>query len=243
MKIFEKACNFLKKIMSVASGSSTETRLSVPQHKGDEFEVQMWNVSRFVVKKLVPIVGVQPFPLTELCLMTATLCRLRPTHIFEWGTNIGASARVFYEVVLWLGLDTVINSVDLPDDHYHLEHPGKKRGLLVKHIEAVKLYQGDGLSTSLEIWNASKQRDSKPLFFLDGDHSYESVKRELDTLNENINEFSALVHDTFFQTEDACYNVGPHNAVKDFLLANEERFCCISTCLGLPGMTLLYPKK
>src|SRR4051812_22860104 len=63
-----------------------------------EFEVNNWRISEFVVEKLVPVVGMHPFPLDELMLMTATVCRFKPELIFEWGTNIGKSARIFYEI-------------------------------------------------------------------------------------------------------------------------------------------------
>ena len=60
-----------------------------------EFEVNNWIISEFIVEKLVPVVGVHPFPLDELSLMTAAVCRFQPELIFEWGTNIGKSARIF----------------------------------------------------------------------------------------------------------------------------------------------------
>src|ERR1043166_6020595 len=42
-----------------------------------EFEVNNWLVSEFVLKTLVPIVGTHPFPLNELVLMVAAVCRLK----------------------------------------------------------------------------------------------------------------------------------------------------------------------
>ena len=60
-----------------------------------EFEVNKWALSEFVVHRLLPIVGIHPYPLDELLLMSAAVCRLRPRHIFEWGTNVGKSARIF----------------------------------------------------------------------------------------------------------------------------------------------------
>ena len=61
-----------------------------------EFEVNNWIVSEFVIHRLAPIVGTHPFPLDELMMMTAATCRFKPEIIFEWGTNIGKSARIFY---------------------------------------------------------------------------------------------------------------------------------------------------
>ena len=81
-----------------------------------EFEINNWVISDFIVNCLVPIVGVHPFPLNELQLMVGTVCRFQPTHIFEWGTNIGKSARIFYETTNSFKIDAEIHSIDLPDD-------------------------------------------------------------------------------------------------------------------------------
>src|SRR6266849_7039008 len=62
-----------------------------------EFEVDLWTLSDFLLEKIVPVVGVRPYPLNELLLMTAAACRLRPSVVFDWGTHIGVSARVFFE--------------------------------------------------------------------------------------------------------------------------------------------------
>jgi len=142
------------------------------------FEVNGWETSAFVLQKLVPLTGVHPFPLHELLLMTAAVCNLQPKVIFEWGTNIGKSARIFHEISLQYGLGTSIHSIDLPDDVEHVEHPHDQRGWMVRGINDVHLHQGDGLSTSLSIWS-EEGKPQPALFFIDGDHSYESVHHEL----------------------------------------------------------------
>ena len=205
-----------------------------------EFEVDNWMLSRFVVKKLLPAVGYRPFPLTELMLMSGTVCRFRPTHIFEWGTHIGKSARVFYETATYFKINTEIHSIDLPDDVSHGEHPKDKRGKLVKGKKNVFLHQGDGLNTSLSIAKGVKGEFS-PLFYVDGDHSYESVKRELEGIIDNVPNATILLHDTFYQSEDSGYNVGPFQAIEDVLDAHPGHgYSRIDTKTGLPGMTLLY---
>jgi hypothetical protein len=88
-----------------------------------EFEVDGWVTSAFVARSLVPVVGVHPFPLQELMLMTATVCRFEPSLIFEWGINIGKSARIFHEIAKYFHIPTTIHSCDLPDDVDHVEHP------------------------------------------------------------------------------------------------------------------------
>ena len=205
-----------------------------------EFEVNKWALSEFIMRELVPVVGIHPFPLDELLLMTGAVCRCRPRHIFEWGTNIGASARIFFETARRFCLETEIHSIDLPDDADHVEHPRKRRGILVRGRKSVRLYQGDGLEVSLRL-----SRDLDPsihlLFFLDGDHSYESVFRELTGIMEKRPGAAILIHDTFYQSPDSGYNTGPWRAVEDALRAFPGRYARLSTQTGLPGMTLLIP--
>jgi cephalosporin hydroxylase len=173
-------------------------------------------------------------------LMVAAVCRLKPTHIFEWGTNIGKSARIFYETCNALGIDTEIHSIDLPDDVEHVEHPGAKRGILVKNIKAVKLHLGDGLDTSLRILEQCGNRHPRPLFFLDGDHGYSSVKRELEVIMEKVPDVSILLHDTFYQSEKSGYNIGPYQAIVDVMGTETGTYRILSQNIGLPGMTLLW---
>jgi len=204
-----------------------------------EFEVNNWIVSEFVLNRLVPVAGIHPFPLDELMLMTSAVCRFKPELIFEWGTNIGKSARIFYEITNMFKIDCEIHSIDLPDDVFHNEHPQKNRGKMVKGIDSVKLHQADGLTRSLEIFNEKKPKGNV-LFFVDGDHSYESVKKELEGILKNIPGAKILLHDTFYQSEDSGYNVGPIRAINETV--TKENYKILSTHNGLPGMTLLYKK-
>lgn len=208
-------------------------------NNSQEFEVDNWIISEFVINNLVPFVGVHPFPLTEQMLMAATVCKFQPELIFEWGTNIGKSARIFYETTQAFNIKTEIHSIDLPDDVFHNEHPKNDRGILVRKFKAVKLHQADGISKSLEIISQKKPK-GKILFFVDGDHSYESVKKELETILLNVENVIVLLHDTFFQSKDANYNIGPYNAIEDILKVSQKKYKKISTNFGLPGMTLIY---
>jgi len=211
-------------------------------YAGKEFEVDNGAVSEFILSNVIPVVGLNPYPLNELDLMVASVCYLRPSHIFEWGTHVGKSARVFFETCNYFGFDTEIHSIDLPDDVEHEEHPGKMRGQYVRGIKRVQLYQGDGVETSLGLWRASKDQ-GRHLFFLDGDHEYASVLRELRTIASNVPFAALLVHDTFFQSEEAGYNIGPFMAIQDFLKGMPGKYRKIEAHLGLPGMTLLYQNQ
>lgn len=204
-----------------------------------EFEVDNWAISRFLVETLVPIVGVHPFPLNELVLMVAAVSRLKPDHIVEWGTHLGKSARIFYETARHFGLTVEIHSVDLPDDSPHEEHPGGQRGMLVKGLEGVHLYQGDGLTVCRDI-SARIGQSSRTLVFIDGDHQYDSVMRELTGVMASMPQAHILLHDTFFQSAESGYNVGPHQAIVDAVAVAPRHYRVLSSQTGLPGMTLLY---
>ncbi len=204
-----------------------------------ELEVNKWVISDFIIANLIPVVATRPFPLDELMLMSSAVVRFKPAYIFEWGTHIGKSARIFYETTKAFNIHCEIHSVDLPESADHVEHPHEKHGMLVKGIKEVKLHRGDGISTAIEIYK-SLNTDSSILFLIDGDHSYESVKRELSTVIDVVKNPVILLHDTFFQSEESGYNIGPCKAIMDVLAGKGNEFKVISTQGGLPGMTLVY---
>jgi cephalosporin hydroxylase len=206
---------------------------------GKEFEIDNWVLSDFINKRLVPIVGLTPFPLNELMLMTGAVCWLEPSHIFEWGTHIGKSARILYETCRHFNISAEIHSIDLPPEVKHIEHPGRKRGRLVKGFKGVHLYEGDGLTTSSSILKAVGPSVKRVLFFLDGDHAYETVSKELAGIYTNCQGASILVHDTFYQSPDSGYNVGPYRAVQEHYSRHPGYYNVLVQELGLPGMTLL----
>jgi len=207
-----------------------------------EFEVNNWIISEFVAAKLVPAVGVHPFPLNELMLMCSAVCYFKPALIFEWGTNIGKSARVFYETIKSFEINCMIHSIDLPDDVFHNEHPQDNRGKLVRGLAEVTLHQADGLTRSFEIADKSGTKENI-LFFVDGDHSYETVKSELTAILGHLPNAIVLLHDTFYQSEGAGYNIGPNKAVEEVLRSERKNYKVISTNTGLPGMTMVYKNR
>lgn len=203
-----------------------------------EFEVNNWVISEFILNKIISVVGIKPYSINELLLMVASVCRFRPSYIFEWGTHVGKSARIFYEITTYFNIKTIIHSIDLPDNITHIEHPKNQRGKLVKGFDRVILHQGDGLTTAMEICRKNSIKKSV-LFFLDGDHSYQSVKRELAGIIKNLPEANILIHDTFYQSSKSGYNIGPFKAVNTILKLSPNNYKKISTKTGLPGMTLL----
>jgi hypothetical protein len=203
-----------------------------------EFEVDLWVLSRFLLEKIVPVVGTHPYPLNELLLITAAACRLKPSVVFDWGTHIGVSARIFYECDQAFKLGYEIHSVDLPPDESHVEHPGQEHGRLVRGLPNVQLHRGNGVKVALEQWE-KLGRPKRPLFFVDGDHAYESVRDELGAIFSTVPDASALAHDAFFQSAESNYNVGPSRAIDEIIAKYPSRFRPIKSGLGLPGMTLL----
>jgi cephalosporin hydroxylase len=227
--------NTVRKLQQVVGGGHEEPNINC---NCTEFEVNNWIISDFIVSKLAPIVGIHPYPITELNLMVAAVCRLKPQQIFEWGTNIGKSARIFYETGKRFGISLEIHSIDLPDNLEHQEHPKSRRGYLVKGYSGVALYQADGLSKTIELYQ--RQPQLRTLVFIDGDHSYESVYRELNGVINAMPNANVLLHDTFYQSDGAGYNIGPYKAISETLAAMPGKYRVMSTATGLPGMTLLY---
>lgn len=232
MNIYSRVIRKLKKITGI------ERNEPAKNIQCSEFEVDNWVLSDFIVKKLIPVVGTHPYPIAELNLMVAAVCRLKPQQIFEWGTNIGKSARIFYETGKRFGIPLEIHSIDLPDDLDHQEHPRSGRGRMVKGYSGVSLYQADGLSKSIELYQRRSQ--DRTLVFIDGDHSYESVRRELAGIVEAMPNAAILLHDTYYQSEQSGYNIGPYKAVTEMLATMPGKYRVMSMMTGLPGMTLLY---
>jgi len=226
--------NFRRQVRRAVGGRPDPVR----NPQGSEFEVDLWALSDFVLDTIVPVVGVRPYPLNELLLMTAAACRLKPSVVFDWGTHIGVSARIFSECDKAFNLGFEIHSIDLPPQATHVEHPGQEHGRLVRGLNKVHLHRGDGVKLALELWHKLGQ-PKRPLFFVDGDHAYESVRGELMSIFAAIPDASAIAHDTFFQSADSNYNVGPALAINEVLKSFPARFDVFRTDLGLPGMTLL----
>lgn len=211
----------------------------VPIHQGRRFEVNNWKLSTFVVGRLVSIVGVHPYPINELNLMAAAVCYFRPSHIFEWGTHLGISARIFSETATFFGVPAEIHSIDLTPETKRVENPGERRGEFVRGRPDVRLHLGDGVETALQIWKAADSR-RQALFFVDGDHEFASVQRELEAIDRSVDDPVIIVHDSFDQTREAGYNTGPRRAVEDFLAHRPNKYLAVEAQFGLPGMTLLY---
>jgi predicted O-methyltransferase YrrM len=199
-------------------------------------ECDCHDLGLFVWRRLLPLVGTTPFPPDEIMLMSAAVLHVKPDVIIEWGTNIGVSARIFFEVSRAYGLEVDTHSIDLPPTVDHPEHPHRRRGFLVRHLP-VTLHEGDGP----EVAKSLLAKARRPLVFIDGDHQYTSVLRDGRAVIESAPAAAILFHDTFFQP-GARYNHGPHEAVRTIVQELEGRYQVLEASLGLPGMTLLLPR-
>lgn len=110
---------------------------------------------------------------------------------------------------------------------------------MVRGFEDVHLHQGDGVETSICLWREAG-RPASVLFLVDGDHSEQSVHRELGMIVAEVPAPAVLLHDTFNQPAQAGYNIGPHKAIAQVLASHPGRFRRLESGLGLPGMTFLY---
>lgn len=148
--------------------------------------------------------GVPGYGADEVAFLASILLRSRPTHVFEWGTNRGSSARIFAEACgpieeQRLGLHYAVHTVELPIEEASRspEHPGSDLGIHLAGIAGtspIRFHQGDGLETTLRL--ADELAPERTLVFVDGDHSFATVDRELRSLATALPEALIVLHDT-----------------------------------------------
>jgi cephalosporin hydroxylase len=205
-------------------------------------EADAGELDRFVFEKILPQTGLL-YPAAEISLMALVVDRVRPTHIFEWGTNIGGSARIFHTITEVLEIDAEIHTWDLPENVPHGQHPGKDHGKLARGLPRIHFHREDGLQGALAKMESERAQSPnfRPLYFVDGDHSYASVIREIAGLVSVQDEFHLLAHDTFIQKPDAKGQsreswLGCPTALEAF--AKDYRW--LNVGFGNPGMAYLW---
>lgn len=117
-KIFQRVLRYIRPKTHDAKTISKE---------GSIFEVDCWVLSEILLDRVIPKIGISPYPLNEQMLMAAAIAFVKPKMIIEWGTHFGKSARLFWEVKEALSLDCQIYTIDSMDPN-HPEFPGAKRG-------------------------------------------------------------------------------------------------------------------
>lgn len=203
---------------------------NVAKH-GDIMEVDSWAISEILLKKVIPVIDVHPYPLNEQMLMASAVAFVQPKIIVEWGTHYGKSARLFWEISKALHLNIEVHTVDLMDPN-HPEFPGSARGKYLGST-TVKQHVGDGYEVAMSLLKENKQ---PALIYIDGDHSKESVKKDLTIWNELPSGSGVLAHDVFYQNPTN-YNIGPYQSIQEFLIEQKDTISQVQwQLLGLPGM-------
>lgn len=229
----------LKKIIRTITGYKDPTA----SHNGLMFEVNNWTISNFIIDKIIPIVGVHPYPLIELEILVSVVCYFKPDYIYEWGTHEGKSARIFWETINAFKLKTKITTIDLSENAQHVELPTiSQYAKYIRNIEEINKIRGDGLDLSIKL-STKNNNNTTSLFFLDGDHEFNSVLRELETIFQKVKDPCVIVHDTFYQTRQSKYNTGPYDAIQKILGKRKDVKQIICNNLGLPGMSVLVKLK
>jgi hypothetical protein len=224
----------LRRRLSMGPIDPMRENLAVRNEAGT-FQVDNYPISKFLVEELLPVAGHWPYPPPEVHLMVSAVCWIRPNLIIEWGTNVGNSARIFWQTVKKFDIPCRIHSIDLPEDAEHPENVKSDRGILVKGLSDVSLHLGDGLETALRIFS-ERPSGARCLFFIDGDHAYESVTSELEGIMNSAPEAAILLHDTLSSLKR-----WPHEALQDALKSRRGMYRVVSTDIGLPGMSFVYP--
>ncbi len=171
------------------------------------------------------------YPGSELDFICDLVERIRPDVIFDWGTYAGTSARIFWECSRLLALHAAIHTIELPDELKALDgaHPGASCGLHL-HGTTVTQHYGDGVTEALVLWRRLEPQRS--LFFLDGDHHWVMVYREIELIDRMVPDAVILIHDT---------NAGPGHAAREWVRKNETR--SFTSITGREGIGHLAPVR
>lgn len=205
---------------------------------GDLFEVDCWSLSELLLERVVPKIGIRPYPLNEQMLMAAAVAFVRPAAIIEWGTHLGKSARLFWEVKEALGLRGCrVCTVDSMDPTQP-EFPGASRGDFLGDT-GVEQIVGDGAQIAGRL---IEDIHEPVLIYVDGDHSREATKRDFSIWPKLPPKSGLLAHDVLFQ-EPSDYNTGPWESLQECLEDNRSTIAQVQwQLLGLPGMAFICKK-
>ncbi len=169
----------------------------------------------------------------EVRFLARALSRAWPSAVFEWGTNRGSSARIFYEASVILDLRCEVFTVELPLELAYLDrdHPGEQSGL---HLRGTPVWRsfGDGADVSLRCYR--RLRPERALFYVDGDHRREQVERELSAVAAAAPSTPLVLHDSRHLPEVA-------DAISYFLELRPRRYEREDLASDA-GMTALWPR-
>lgn len=172
----------------------------------------------------------------EVSFLAETVFALEPDFICEWGTNRGSSARIFYESCQLLRVTPWIYTVELPNKLAPVtaDHPGIQTGMFIRKLQGITAYRGDGITTAMKLYRRASP--SRPLFFVDGDHSFQTVYKELRTLLSEAKNAVVVVHDT--NHPEGRGPTGPAEAINALVWDRYRK----TELLSQAGMVRLWPE-
>lgn len=147
------------------------------------------------ISERIVSLGIPGYGHTEVDFIHQAVGHWRPDIIFDWGTNKGSSARILFESARTWGFETVVHTIDLPLElsPADRDHAGAESGIYIRSVPVVG-HVGDGVTVALLTYVRSRRH--RPLFFIDGDHSYENVVRELRYIKRVAPSGAMILHDT-----------------------------------------------
>ncbi len=185
-------------------------------------------------------IGLPGYTPEEVRFMGNTAEACRPEVVFDWGTNRGSSARVWFEATAHLPGPPQIHTIDLPDEVAAVthEHAGDWTGRFIWNLRRVVQHRGDGATVTLDLFREAGLPE-RALFFVDGDHRVEAVSSELALLVENAPRATILLHDTNHPAFPEL--TGPREAIESLL--RERGGYNMLELKSDAGMIRLWPKE
>ena len=183
-----------------------------------------------IVLRISRIIGTCPYPLDEQMLMGYAFIRSKPDIVLDCGTNVGKSARFFYEFARQVRHPCEVHTIDLMGPT-HPECPWSSLGRYIRGLPITQ-HIGDSYEIGIKLIEAFPAR--RYLIFIDGDHTYAGVKKDIQLLDRAKPGSAALFHDaTFFLPKlspDIC------RAIDEYVEAYPVAYV-YHQGMGLPGMS------
>lgn len=176
----------------------------------------------------ISLLGMSDYSGEDIAFMARVVDETSPTHIFEWGTNAGASARIFYELTQTRRPRVELHSIDWREPGSTcFEYPDLCQGYWVRW-RPVFLHTGDGLKTTLALFEM--EGPERALVYLDDGHLFQENLDALTALHREHPDAAILVDDA--RTGE------PRAALEEFFLVNPDAYTSVSN----HRMTWLIPR-
>jgi len=137
---------------------------------------------KFIPSNFTDLFSVKPYQVREEIVELLSIIRtMRPRRILEIGTCTGGTLYLFARIA---PPDAVIFSIDLPYGPFGGGYPKWKIPLLTsfaRHNQRIHLFRDDSHDPRV-VENVRQRLQDNPLdfLFIDGDHTYEGVKKDFE---------------------------------------------------------------